>query len=74
MSHGKVILTGDLAGSGHASVLALTIVDARTTSDFEGIDRSSLILVGVRDPATNDSHPNVLSVPTKRVPDAVLNS
>lgn len=72
MNQRNIRLTSEFADHDHAPVLALTIVDASTTASFESINSSSLVLVGVRDPETNSTHPNVLSVPTKRVPNGVL--
>lgn len=66
------VLINELLDSSYAPVLALTVLNAVETPRFEEINRSSSILVGVRDPETNSTHPNVLSVPTKRVPEDVL--
>ena len=43
----------------YAPVLSLTIRDANDLSR---------ILIGVRDPETNPTHPNVISTPTSRIP------
>jgi len=65
-------LAGELAGEDHAPVLALTLIDARSAGRNGTIEKSSSLLVGVRDPETNITHPNVVSVPTKRIPKCIL--
>jgi hypothetical protein len=47
------------------------MIDGATVRNL-GIDSSSKLLVVVRDPVTNPTHPNVVSVPTQRVPDSFL--
>lgn len=55
----------------HAPVAALTILDGDTLQD-DGLPTSdSLVLVVIRDPETNITHPNVLCVPTQRIPMSV---
>lgn len=46
---------------GYGPVLSLAVVRER-----DGIDE---ILVGIRDPSVNDTHPDVVSVPTQRISD-----
>ena len=54
-------------GESSSPVLSLTVLDARTLP--EGILRpDSLLLVVVRRPDCNPTHPNVVSVPTQRLP------
>jgi hypothetical protein len=48
-------------------IVALTVVDGRTLTDG-AITASSKVLVVARDPAANPTHPNVVSVPTMRIP------
>lgn len=51
-----------------APVVALTILDGDTL-ERDGLPTSdSLVLVVVRAPETNATHPNVLCVPTQRIP------
>jgi hypothetical protein len=52
-----------------APVLALTIVDCQDGSASHG-----KVLVAVRDAATNVTHPNVVSVPTQRMPELLARS
>ena len=52
-------------------VLALTIVDGETL-DSGNLKLDSRMMVAVRDPKTNLSHPDVISVPTQRVPPTFL--
>ena len=55
-----------------STVVALTIVDGsgRKAGDFSLSER---LLVGIRHPGSNLTHPNVISVPTQRIPrDLVL--
>jgi hypothetical protein len=49
-----------------APVIALTIINCDETSDHHG-----QVLVGVRRPSSNPTHPNVVSVPTQRVPEGL---
>ncbi len=53
-------------------VLALTLVDGSTLED-DSISQNSKIFVGLRGEKYHDSHVNVLSVPTKRIPKVVFN-
>jgi hypothetical protein len=55
-----------------APIIALTILDAATLGPGARILGSTRLLVGVRNPATNPTHPNVMSVPTRRVPRVLL--
>lgn len=48
-------------------VLALSIFDGPAL-DGAVCQQETRVLVAVRDAATNDTHPNVISVPTQRVP------
>jgi hypothetical protein len=50
-----------------APVIALTIID-RASLDKGCTSDTTKILVVVRDPRTNITHPNVVSVPTQRIP------
>ncbi len=50
-----------------APVISLTIID-RATLDGWLISNTTKILIVVRDPKTNATHPNVVSVPTQRIP------
>lgn len=54
-----------------SSVVALTVIDAAT---LEGgaVGERTRVLVGVRSHETNPTHPGVVSVPTQRVPRALL--
>lgn len=53
-------------------VIALTIIDNSTTVDDELTPKSKLWIC-VRDEKTNDTHPNVVSVPTQRIPRCLAN-
>lgn len=53
--------------SGYSPVVALTIVDCEPNSPSYGN-----LLVVIRDPITNATHPNTVSVPTQRVPRALI--
>ena len=59
-----------LAGS---AVIALSIVRGQAV-DSECQSRASEILLAVRNPASNPTHPNIISVPTLRVPKALMAS
>ncbi len=48
-------------------IVALSIFD-RSTLQAGSICDTSKILIAVRNPETNDTHPNVISVPTQRIP------
>lgn len=50
-----------------APVISLTIID-RATLERGVISNTTKVLVVVRDPKTNATHPNVVSVPTQRIP------
>lgn len=52
-------------------VLSLTIIDKSTLND-NIIDENTSILLTVRDKNTNLTHPNVISVPTQRIPASLL--
>ncbi len=52
-----------------APVIALSIIDSSEDSPFSLDDR---ILLAVRNPETNPTHPNVVSVPTQRIPELIL--
>src|SRR5262245_33282140 len=58
------------AAASGSPVLALTILD-RAIEGAAASPDGDRILLAVRDPATNATHPNVISVPTQRIP-AVL--
>lgn len=55
----------------YAPVVALTILDANTLEDCGRPSLDSRALVVVRNPETNITHPNVLCVPTQRIPKKV---
>ncbi len=57
---------------GGAPVIALTILDATTLGPDGSIRDDSRLLLGVRDPRTHATHPDVVSVPTQRIPPEVL--
>jgi len=48
-------------------VLTLTIIDASTLVDGK-VSKDSMVRICVRDEKTNRTHPNVVSVPTQRIP------
>lgn len=48
-------------------VLALTLFDGATLQDG-AFDQQSLMLVGARSEKANPTHPNIVSVPTQRLP------
>lgn len=54
-------------GASRSPVLSLTIVDGTTLVGGQ-LDRTSKVLVVVRDEVSNPTHPNVVSVPTQRLP------
>src|SRR5436305_9094016 len=54
-----------------ASVLALTIIDGDTLQDGKIVEDTQLLLV-VRNPEANLTHPNIISVPTQRIPNELL--
>jgi hypothetical protein len=56
--------------SADAAVAALVVLDG--ASAYPDVDAKTRILVGVRDPKTNNTHPNVVSVPTARIPSQLL--
>lgn len=49
-------------------VLALTVVDGATLSSAGSITADTKIMMAVRSAETNQTHPNVISVPTQRIP------
>jgi hypothetical protein len=51
-----------------APVLALTLVDGGSLSPAGKVTIDSRVLLAVRDPETNETHPGVVSVPTQRIP------
>jgi hypothetical protein len=53
------------------AVLALTIIDG-STIHLGRIDEETKVLLAVRNPNTNSTHPNVISVPTQRIPQSML--
>lgn len=55
-----------------APIVALTILDAETLGPESRILGSTRILVAARRPDTNPTHPNVVSVPTQRVPATLM--
>lgn len=62
------MLISEFADALYSPVLALTIIDDCSVSRPFEFNAASKILLGVRDPENNDTHPNVVSVPTKRIP------
>lgn len=52
-------------------VLSISIFN-QVISDKDLMSEGAKILVVVRDPQTNDTHPNVISIPTHRVPNALF--
>lgn len=60
-------------GLSPAPVLALTILDGKTLRAGR-IALETRVVLAVRDPTTNTSHPNVVSVPTQRIPQGVFDS
>jgi hypothetical protein len=55
-----------------APVLALTILDAGTLSTASKVTAETRVLLAIRDPQTNKSHPSVISVPTQRLPTSLF--
>ena len=55
-----------------APIVALTILDAETLGPNDRVLDSTRILVTARHPDTNPTHPNVVSVPTQRVPATLM--
>jgi len=53
-------------------VVSLALIDIATLGSNEIIYPETKMLVGIRNPVTNITHPNVLSVPTQRVPARIL--
>lgn len=53
------------------SVLAITVTDSNTTSKSHRILPSTQMLIGVRSEETNLTHPNIVSVPTQRLPSSL---
>jgi hypothetical protein len=51
----------------------LTVVDASSLREG-AVETRSKVLVVARDPSSNPTHPNVVSVPTQRIPDALYHS
>jgi hypothetical protein len=52
-------------------VLSISIFD-QVISDKDLVSEGAKIQVVVRDPQTNETHPNVISIPTHRVPDVLF--
>lgn len=57
-----------------APVLALTILDSGTLGHEGAISVETKMLLAIRDPTTNRTHPNVISVPTQRIPRVLCES
>lgn len=55
-----------------APILALTVLDARTLTDAGRVHDESHVLLAVRDPVSNKTHPNIISVPTQRIPQSMF--
>lgn len=53
-------------------VIALILVDSKDA--YPRVNGSTRILTVVRNPCTNDTHPNVVSVPTSRVPQVLFHA
>jgi hypothetical protein len=56
-----------------SAVISLTICDAASLDSNKRPNGKTKVLVGVRDPDTNNTDPNVVSVPTQRIPLRLLN-
>jgi hypothetical protein len=54
--------------------LAVALVVLENGVAYPRLSSSTPILMVVRDPRTNDTHPNVVSVPTARMPTALLHA
>lgn len=57
----------DLIDNDASAVISLVLTQGGNDSG-QPISRSSQIMMVVRDPRTNDTHPSVISVPTGRIP------
>ena len=53
-------------------VLALTIIDGQSLENGK-LSKDTRLLLAVRNPDTNSTHPNVISVPTQRIPHLTSN-
>ncbi|TMQ08778.1 MAG: hypothetical protein E6J90_39535 [Deltaproteobacteria bacterium] len=60
------------ASDGPSPVVSLTILDGETLGEKDLITRGTRMVVAARAAAANPTHPNVISVPTQRVPRALL--
>lgn len=56
---------------GVSNVLALTILDKATLGLNGEVVPTTKLLICIRDPKTNDTHPDVVSVPTMRIPPVI---
>ena len=56
-----------------SAVVSLTILDGTTLNSSGDIHYKTKILIGIRDAITNLTDPNVMSVPTQRIPARFLN-
>jgi hypothetical protein len=54
-------------------VLSITILD-QSTSNFDSVTEEARMLAVVRDPNTNLTHPNVISIPTQRIPEVLFHA
>lgn len=60
--------------SSPSPILSLTVIDGRTLDDEGRLTEASAVLIAVRDPATNVTHPHVVSVPTMRMPQVLFDA
>jgi hypothetical protein len=60
------------ASDGPSPVVSLTILDGETLGEKGLITRGTRMVAVARSAAANPTHPNVISVPTQRVPRALL--
>jgi hypothetical protein len=60
--------------SNPTTVISAMILDGKTTGSGDTITPETKILIGVRNPQTNLTHPGVVSTPTQRVPKSLFAS
>lgn len=70
LDYSEVIMIYGQSVENPSPVLSLIIVDGQTL-DLGRINDDTKILLVVRDKETNITHPNVISVPTQRIPHAL---
>lgn len=61
------------ADTPRSPILSLTVLDARSL-DGGVVSPDSRVLVAARSPETNPTHPNVISVPTQRIPQSLCDA